>query len=195
MLENIKRFLARMKKISNYLANLEWTERPQPIETCKFCDPTECESIMKYQNDKIKVVLNKKQAGEKHWLIMPIGPKDQLEFNGPRPEHVRDIENLDSSHLDLLRAMDEAKRRVLQDEYPGIHPSEVHCGYHRGRRPLIGKYFYPDTISVHHLHLHVIVRTQFWLKMFKYPSWLPLMWKSDQTVLQALEAKSLRKKD
>lgn len=43
---------------------------------------------------------------------------------------------------------------------------------------------WPDIVSVHHLHLHVIVEPGFWLWMFKYPRWLPLMWCEDWEVVE-----------
>ena len=89
-----------------------------------------------------------------------------------------------------VHKMDAIKNRLLKEHYPEIPRSEVQCGYHRGRRPLVGDVFYPDIISIHHLHLHVIVKPKPLLKLFKYPSWLPLMWKSDKTVLRDLEEKS-----
>lgn len=130
----------------------------------------------------------------------------------PKLHVARDIENLDSTHLNLretqhhqssislkssingnillsktVRSMDNAKHRLLKEQCPGISSSAIHSGYHRGRRPLVGNIFYPDIISVHHLHLHVIVRPRLLLLWFKYPPWLPFMWKSDDKVLQEVE--------
>lgn len=82
--------------------------------------------------------------------------------------------------------MDELKRLLLKN-HPDVPPSEIHSGYHRGRWHLIWNIYYPDTISVHHLHLHVIIRPQFLKKWFKYPPWLPLMWKSDEKLLREVE--------
>ncbi|KAL7943777.1 HIT-like domain-containing protein [Trichoderma barbatum] len=183
MMQKIMRIFYQVynSKLLQYLANLEWTERLQPKEECIFCDCAISKSIEKYENDQTRVVKNLRSAGQEHWLIMP------------QPElHVRDIENLDSTHLDLLRAMDDAKRRLLQEEYPDVPRSEIHSGYHRGRRPLIGNIFYPDIISIHHLHLHVIVRPRRKLLWLKYPPWLPLMWKSDDKVLREIEELSLK---
>jgi hypothetical protein len=84
--------------------------------------------------------------------------------------------------------MDRVKQRLLREKCPGVPSTSIHSGYHRGRRPLWGSIYYPDIVSIHHLHLHVIVTGSFWLKLFKYPAWLPLMWKSDETVLREVES-------
>lgn len=83
--------------------------------------------------------------------------------------------------------MDDVKHRLLSDSCLDIPRSDVLSGYHRGRRPLYGDIYYPDIISIHHLHLHVIVRPHWLLWLFKYPSWLPLMWKSDAAVMQEIQ--------
>ncbi|KAL7917075.1 HIT-like domain-containing protein [Trichoderma austrokoningii] len=127
------------------------------------------------QDDQVIVIDNRRSAGQIHWLILP-------------KEHaVRDIESLNSSHLKLLQAMDQVKRRLIQERCPDIPPSWIHSGYHRGRRPLVGTIFYPDIISIQHLHLHVIIRPRRMLLWFKYPPWLRLMWKSDDRVLREVE--------
>ena len=64
--------------------------------------------------------------------------------------------------------MDEVKKQLLRQHYPRVPPAAVHSGYHRGRRTLFGPVVWPDIISVHHLHLHVIVQPDFWLRLFKY---------------------------
>ncbi|KAL7792783.1 hypothetical protein V8C43DRAFT_282446 [Trichoderma afarasin] len=160
-------------KIFRYLANLQWTERFQ--KECDFCDHTKFERIITYDDlPEIMAVENRTRAGKNHWLIMPI-------------EHIRDIENLSPAHLELLRSMNDLKHRLLNEHDPDVPPSEIHSGYHRGRWQLIWNIYYPDTISIHHLHLHVIVRPQFLKKWFKYPPWLPLMWKSDEKLLREVE--------
>ncbi|KAL6789789.1 hypothetical protein J3E68DRAFT_412371 [Trichoderma sp. SZMC 28012] len=88
--------------------------------------------------------------------------------------------------------MDELKRLLLKNHDDDVPPSEIHSGYHRGGRIFFGRFRFlrfrfPDTISVHHLHLHVIVRPESLKKWFKYPPWLPLMWKSDETLLREVE--------
>lgn len=80
--------------------------------------------------------------------------------------------------------MDRVKNALLNQHCPGTPPSDIISGYHRGRRRLLGNIYYPDIISIHHLHLHVIVRPKLLLRIFKYPAWLPLMWKSDAAVLR-----------
>jgi len=82
--------------------------------------------------------------------------------------------------------MDAVKQRLIEQYCPDASPSTVHSGYHRGRRPLLGCIYYPDIVSIHHLHLHVIVRPRLVMKMFKYPRWLPLMWKSDAAVMREI---------
>ncbi|KAM0446071.1 hypothetical protein ACHAO4_009516 [Trichoderma viride] len=161
-----------LRRIFHYLTHLEWTERRQHV--CVFCDRKNFANIV-YEDEKIIAINNRRLAGQIHWLILP-------------KEHaVRDIENLNSSHLTLLQSMDEVKRSLIQERYPDIPPSSIHSGYHRGRRPMIGSIFYPDIISIHHLHLHVIVKPKRMLLWFKYPPWLRLMWKSDDRVLRELE--------
>lgn len=55
-----------------------------------------------------------------------------------------------------------------------------------------GGVHWPDIVSVHHVHLHVIVEPRPLLWLFKYPPWLPLMWKSDDAVLRRWEAEAKR---
>lgn len=83
-----------------------------------------------------------------------------------------------------VEKMDEVKKLLLRKHYPGLSSWHIHAGYHRGRRPLLGAIAWPDIVSVHHLHLHVIVRPRFWLCAFKYPAWTPLMWVSDEKVMR-----------
>ncbi|KAM0518969.1 hypothetical protein ACHAPE_003960 [Trichoderma viride] len=161
-----------LRRIFHYLTHLEWTERKQHV--CIFCDRKNFAEII-HEDAQIVVINNRRLAGQIHWLILP---KDHA---------VRDIENLDSSHLKLLQRMDEVKRQLIQERCPNIPPSWIHSGYHRGRRPLLGSLFYPDIISIHHLHLHVIVKPRRMLLWFKYPPWLRLMWKSDTRVLREVE--------
>ena len=46
---------------------------------------------------------------------------------------------------------------------------------------------FPDIISVHHLHLHVIIEPSWFAWLLKYPWWFPWMWVSDEWVLKKLE--------
>ena len=80
--------------------------------------------------------------------------------------------------------MDAIKETLVRTLCPDATPSSIHAGYHRGRRRLLGRIFYPDIVSIHHLHLHIIVEPRFPVAFFKYPFWLPLMWKSDRRVLR-----------
>lgn len=89
--------------------------------------------------------------------------------------------------------MDSMKERLIADICPDVPRSAIIAGYHRGRRPFLGNIHFPDTVSIHHLHLHVIVRPRLSMWLFKYPSWLPLFWKSDVRVMQ--EVKRLAKRD
>ena len=79
--------------------------------------------------------------------------------------------------------MNRIKKELLKKNFPDHSPKEIHSGYHRGRRGLIGPIILPDIVSIHHLHLHVIVEPRFVLRMFKYPIWLRLMWMSDERVM------------
>ncbi|KAL7906989.1 hypothetical protein GGI35DRAFT_457430 [Trichoderma velutinum] len=184
-LPSLQSMLQTMKRVVHYLANLEWTERPQ--KECIFCNYENFKIID--ENELSIAIDNIRSGGERHWLIMPKPSNpDTSEL------HIRDIENLNSSHLPLLQSMDELKRRLLNKHYADVPLSEIHSGYHRGRRHLIWKIFYPDIISIHHLHLHVIVQPQPLLKWLKYPPWLPLMWKSDEKVLQEVEKLAWKKR-
>jgi hypothetical protein len=93
----------------------------------------------------------------------------------------------------IVEAMDRVKQRLLEEHCPNVSAKVVHSGYHRGRRRLWGDVFYPDIVSIHHLHLHVIVRPFPVVAFFKYPFWLPLMWKSDQKVLGDLRRQATKR--
>ena len=82
--------------------------------------------------------------------------------------------------------MNDTKNNLLKAHYPTISSSALLCGYHRGRRRLFGPIFLPDIISVHHLHLHVIVEPRPILRIFKYPAWFSPMWVSDQKVMASV---------
>lgn len=47
----------------------------------------------------------------------------------------------------------------------------------------------PDIVSVHHLHLHVIVEPRLVLRVFKYPAWLRFMWVGDERVMGEVAAR------
>ena len=87
----------------------------------------------------------------------------------------------------LVQAMDEMKERLIAEHCPDVPRSAIISGYHRGRRPLLCDVHFPDTVSIHHLHLHVIVRPRLLMWLFKYPPWLPLLWKSDVRVIQEVQ--------
>ncbi|KAI0429960.1 hypothetical protein F5Y09DRAFT_308985 [Xylaria sp. FL1042] len=161
-----------IRRIFCYLANLEWTERVQ--HACIFCDRSNFAKIV-YEDEDIIAIENLRLAGQLHWLIMP------------KTHTIRDIEALTGDHLITLQEMDRVKNQLINQHCLGIPRSAIISGYHRGRRPLIGKIYYPDIISIQHLHLHVIVRPRLFLQLFKYPTWLPLMWKSDARVMQEVQ--------
>ncbi|KAI0802222.1 hypothetical protein GGR55DRAFT_666662 [Xylaria sp. FL0064] len=161
-----------IRRIFRYLANLEWTHRVQ--HTCTFCDHSNFAKIV-YEDDNIIAIENLRMAGQLHWLIML------------KTHTIRDIEALTSDHLITLQEMDRVKNQLINQHCPSIPRSAIISGYHRGRRPLVGKIYYPDIVSIHHLHLHVIVKPKFIMQLFKYPAWLPLMWKSDDRVMRAVQ--------
>ena len=92
---------------------------------------------------------------------------------------------LGEKHADIskVKKLDEVKELLLKRHCPSVPRSSIHCGYHRGRRQLIGSIILPDIVSVHHLHLHVIVEPKTILRIFKYPTWFRFMWKSDEKVM------------
>lgn len=87
--------------------------------------------------------------------------------------------------------MENVKQDLLTEKYPDILPSEVHCGYHRGRRQIIRGIILPDIVSIHHMHLHVIVRPRPMLRFFKYPFWLLAMWVSDDRLMRRLKGREM----
>lgn len=85
--------------------------------------------------------------------------------------------------------MEKAKDNLLKENCPDVLQSDIHIGYHRGHRPLsgvTGTFGAPDIVSIHHLHLHVIVQPYWYLRFFKYPAWFPGMWVSDKWLLAKL---------
>lgn len=99
--------------------------------------------------------------------------------------HMRNLlmhANENSIGNDSVDAMQQAKQRLIQGHYPDIDPASIHTGYHRGHRPIFGAWGFPDIISVHHLHLHVIIEPRPMQKWLKYPAWNPLMWINDDVV-------------
>ncbi|KAI0848555.1 HIT-like domain-containing protein [Daldinia vernicosa] len=159
-----------------YLVHLEWRERVQTY--CIFCDRRRFEENIVYEDDDLIAINNIRKAGRYHWLVMP------------KLHSWRDIEKLEFEDAPLVDSMVELGEYLLEQNCPTIPPANVHIGFHRGRRVLFRGTYWPDIVSVHHLHMHVIVEPRFWLKLFKYPSWLPLMWKSEKQVMQELKGKS-----
>ncbi|GAW23047.1 hypothetical protein ANO14919_125950 [Xylariales sp. No.14919] len=165
-----------IRRVFRYVANLEWTEKVQ--RTCIFCDRANFANIV-YEDEDIIAIENIRLAGQSHWLILP------------KTHTIRDIEALNGDHLKTLQAMDRVKKHLLGQYCAGVPRSAVLSGYHRGRRPLVGTIYYPDIVSIHHLHLHVIVRPKWIWRLIKYPSWLPLMWKSDARVMREVQRSGL----
>ncbi|KAI1206317.1 HIT-like protein [Annulohypoxylon truncatum] len=158
----------------HYLANLEWRE---VRKDCVFCDRSKFESNIVHEDDNLIAINNIRNAGMYHWIIMP------------KSHDWRDIEGLEPQDAHLVQSMIKVKKHLLEKHCPMVSPTDVHTGFHRGRRVLLGDIYWPDIISIHHLHMHVIVEPQFWLKFFKYPPWLSLMWKSEEQVERELNGK------
>ena len=117
---------------------------------------------------------------------------DHLELGEPKPSFTPGLAEYGQKHHiadpgETVKSMDRVKGHLLQQKCPDVPLGSIHSGYHRGRRPLWGSWYWPDIVSIHHIHLHVIVRPNFWLTIFKYPSWMPLMWKSDEAVIREVE--------
>ena len=85
-----------------------------------------------------------------------------------------------------VEKMDRFKKTLLRERYPSISSSDIHSGYHRGHRPVVGNFGYPDIISIPHLHLHVIIKPSLLLKYTKYGSFISQIFVSDDWVLKRL---------
>lgn len=163
--------------------------------------PLGSELMSTIKDDDLLVVENHRSAGDAHWLMMP---------RSTHHRHIRDIEALTErdiplckysamrrKHIELtgdaigVEAMDGLKKDLLRQHYPNVKPGDVLSGYHRGRRTLFGRIVLPDIISVHHLHLHVIVRPRPIARFFKYPFWLSFMWMSDRSLLHRLQGRAV----
>ncbi|KAI2641409.1 HIT-like protein [Hypomontagnella submonticulosa] len=165
-----------IKAIFHYLTHLEWTQKVQT--DCIFCDRNNFEKNIVYEDDELIAINNRRKAGSYHWLIMP------------KSHRWRDIEGLTAEDAALVHSMVALKNQLVKQSCPAVPSANVHIGFHRGRRILLGNVYWPDIISIHHLHMHVIVEPHFWSKFFKYPPWLPLMWKSEEQVVRELVKKS-----
>ncbi|KAI8966187.1 hypothetical protein F5Y11DRAFT_354582 [Daldinia sp. FL1419] len=164
-----------IRSFIHYLTHLEWREKVQTH--CIFCDRSRFEENIVYENDELVAINNIRKAGRHHWLIMP------------KSHDWRDVEKLGHEDAPLVNSMVELGQQLLENYCPDVPPADVHMGFHRGRRVLFGSIYWPDIVSIHHLHMHVIVEPHFWLKLFKYPPWLPLMWKSEKQVVRELMEK------
>ncbi|KAL3417128.1 hypothetical protein PVAG01_11128 [Phlyctema vagabunda] len=140
---------------------------------CLFCPERRAElKDIIHEDEQVLIIRNRALAGTDHWLIIP-------------KRHIRDVERCTDADVPLLQAMERALKSRLREKYPHIAPSDIYAGYHRGHRPLGGwfkTFGSPDIISVHHLHLHVIIRPCWYSRWLKYPFWFPLMWISAESV-------------
>ncbi|KAI0139476.1 HIT-like protein [Hypoxylon sp. NC0597] len=170
--------MGKIQAFFHYLAHLEWTEKVQTH--CTFCDRSKFEANIVYEDDSLLAINNRSKAGLHHWLILP------------KSHRWRDIEVLVSEDAHLVQSMIRLKEQLLEKHCSTVSPADVHTGFHRGRRIFFRKVYWPDIVSIHHLHMHVIVEPRFWLKFFKYPSWLPLMWKSEKQVERELNERTKR---
>ncbi|KAI9778068.1 MAG: Histidine triad nucleotide-binding protein 3 [Geoglossum umbratile] len=141
---------------------------------CNFCARNFSTEIL-YTDEDVIAVANLRNAGAAHWLLMPL-------------KHIRDIEVLGKEHLPMLQKLDTLKHTLLSRHYPTTPAYSILSGYHRGQRPTgFSTFQFPDIISVHHLHLHVIVEPSWFASVLKYPWWFPWMWVSDEWVLSRLK--------
>lgn len=156
------------------------------------------------------MIRNQRSAGRAHWLILPkaagrhirdiealsrsdLPLRTYVRFPSPfllRAEHSKApsphiifTTPIMLTRLPPVKEMDRVKQELLRTHFPDAPRSSVHSGYHRGRRRLVGPVVLPDIVSVHHLHLHVIVEPRVVLRVFKYPAWLRFMWVSDERVM------------
>ncbi|KAI3321976.1 hypothetical protein HD806DRAFT_151655 [Xylariaceae sp. AK1471] len=158
----------------HYLAHLEWKHKVQTY--CVFCDRSSFDENIIYEDNNLLALNNRSKAGRYHWLIIPKSHK------------WRDIEGLSLLNgAPIVQSMIATRNKLLEQYCPTTPLTSVHTGFHRGRRVMLGNVYWPDIISIHHLHMHVIVEPRFWLKVLKYPPWLPIMWKSEKQVEQDLK--------
>lgn len=88
-----------------------------------------------------------------------------------------------------VKALDTVKDQLLRKHFPNIQRSAVLAGFHRGRRHFHGPIMFPDIVSIHHLHLHIIIEPFKTLALFKYPSWFRFMWISDQAIMEQVKGR------
>lgn len=88
-----------------------------------------------------------------------------------------------------VKALEVVKEKLLRKHFPNIQCSAVLAGFHRGRRHFYGPVIFPDIVSIHHLHLHVIIEPFLTMALFKYPSWFPLMWVSDRDIMERVKGR------
>lgn len=85
--------------------------------------------------------------------------------------------------------MNVVKEQLLHKHFPNIQQSAVLAGFHRGRRHFHGPVIFPDIVSIHHLHLHVIIEPFTAMALFKYPSWFRFMWVSDKDIMEQVKGR------
>lgn len=88
-----------------------------------------------------------------------------------------------------VKAMNVVKEQLLRKNFPNVQQSAVLAGFHRGRRHFHGPVIFPDIVSIHHLHLHVIIEPSTAMALFKYPSWFRFMWVSDKDIMEQVKGR------
>ena len=160
------------------------------------------------QNETVLVLRNQRSAGRVHWMIIPkqrpavrhirdIEALTSLDLPLCTYRLLSLPPALSLNHFHsiiiwllvntvatcVVKEMNKVKDELLETHFSAMPRSSVHCGYHRGRRYLIEPVILSDIVSIHHLHLHIIVEPKIALRIFKYPGWFLFMWKSDKKVM------------
>lgn len=166
----------------------------------------------KIQDDDIIAVDNIRKAGLGHWLIIPkVGStrhirdcealtEEDIPLRKPNPLRSsiflfsleikpRNLTSFLFYFTTAVKAIDAVKEQLLRKHFPNIRHSAVHAGYHRGRRHFHGPVTFPDIVSIHHLHLHVIIEPFTAMALYKYPSWFGFMWVSDQDIMKQVKGR------
>lgn len=169
---------------------------------------------MNNKDDDIIAVENIRKSGQDHWLIIPkVGSTRHIRdcealtvedlplrkyifcHSHSAPSYTlyqvgRKVTDLIISSLDaVVEALDAVKENLLCKHFPNIQRSAVLAGFHRGRRHFHGPVIFPDIVSIHHLHLHIIIKPFTAMALFKYPSWFRFMWISDQNVMEQVKGR------
>lgn len=104
-------------------------------------------------------------------------------------EKVRNLTSFYFYFTATVKAMNVVKEQLLRKHFPNIQQSAVLAGFHRGRRHFHGPVILPDIVSIHHLHLHVIIEPFTTMALFKYPSWFRFMWVSDEDIMEQVKGR------